>query len=240
MRSPSRSACSSRSSFVLATSVIVGSSSAGFSRLRESSRPSQASGSAARTTRSAPSTALASDVAAVSITPSARARAAPRPVGLHALIASIPARRCPTARAIDPPIRPTPTIARRNLPALVDPAGRAAGRDRGAHPVLAPRSPAAGRNPLLSGRRRARLVGRVQPAGHEAALTGPAILVEVGPAADAAALLGKERLEGRRGIDLSSTGAARKSRHALILPLVVSAVASLHSGSASATSSRGR
>ena len=207
---------------VLATSVIVGRSPGRLAAAIESSRSRQVSGSAARTTRSAPATASASEVAARSMIPSARATAGPRPVGLQATTESKAAadRLLRMARAMEPPIRPRPTIARRNdRVGLVDPAGTAADRRRGPSGFPAPGGVlAAGCDPTLAGARRSGLVRGVHPTGDQAPLAVAPILVQVRPAARTAALFGEERLERRRGVDLPPAGAAGESGHTRIVP----------------------
>ena len=110
-RSPSRSACATRTALVLATSVTTasGRSDPRHGPASPSSDPRQAVGGPARTTRSASAMAACGNSAQVLNVPSATPRRGPSPVGDQAVMVQL---ACPVsvrmARAIDPPINPNP------------------------------------------------------------------------------------------------------------------------------------
>src|SRR3990170_566694 len=102
--------------WTLVTSVSrpPAAASAGPSR---STRARFAAGLAARTTRSAPAMAAAASEKASATTPSSTARRGPSGVRLQAVTCHASGSRTARARAIEPPMRPRPRIARRTTPA---------------------------------------------------------------------------------------------------------------------------
>ena len=142
----------------------------------------------------------------------------PVPDGLHATsaqpVASGEARR---ARATDPEIRPKPRKAIRTgadrVARSVLPAGVVGRRGRRRPATAASMRAAIALPPLRLALGRAGVVRRVLAAEHLPALVVAPLVAQVGAAARTAPLLGEERLERGRGVDLPAAGPARKAWH---------------------------